>query len=102
CARLEFNTPDRCAHFWAEGSFECNGGLEMREDGNYSTPRIVAVFGGGHAQVTHEEAALLAHRPAALFERVYGLGNPWMAAQLGNTHRGDGWTYRGAGILNTT
>jgi putative chitinase len=33
---------------------------------------------------------------------VYGLGNPRMSRDLGNTQPGDGFSYRGNGILQTT
>jgi putative chitinase len=37
-----------------------------------------------------------------IFERVYGLGNPRKAHELGNTEPGDGYRYRGGGMLQTT
>jgi putative chitinase len=101
-AKYNFNTPLRCAHFWGQITWECGGGTELRENLSYSAPRIVQVFGGPHARVTGAESLELAHNPQALGERVYGLGNPWMASQLGNTQKGDGYNFRGAGALNTT
>jgi putative chitinase len=44
----------------------------------------------------------LANRPEAIAERVYGLGNPRKARELGNTTPGDGFLYRGNGVLQTT
>lgn len=40
--------------------------------------------------------------PEAIAERVYGLGNPRKAMELGNIQPGDGFFYRGNGILQTT
>lgn len=97
-------TPARLAHFLAQ-CFHESGGLTLeRESGNYSAPRIEQIFGVGHhsAAVTHEEAVRLAGDGPALFERVYGLGNPRKAVELGNNQPGDGWKYRGNGILQTT
>jgi putative chitinase len=54
------------------------------------------------AKVTNEEAERLAHHPEAIAERVYGLGNPNKAVELGNTTQGDGFLYRGNGVLQTT
>src|SRR6185295_11399178 len=54
------------------------------------------------AKVTADEAPALAHNERALSERVYGLGNPVKAADLGNTQPGDGFLYRGNGVLQTT
>ena len=71
---------------------------------SYSVPRMLQIFGVGHhsARVTAAEAPGLAHNQFALAERVYGLGNPAKAHELGNTEAGDGFRYRGNGILQTT
>jgi len=76
----------------------------LTENMNYSAARILEVFGVGHhsAAITPEEATTLAHQPAMLAERVYGLGNPPRAHALGNTESGDGFKYRGRGYLFTT
>jgi putative chitinase len=52
--------------------------------------------------VTAAEAPGLAHNEQALAERVYGLGNPHKANELGNTQPGDGFRYRGNGVLQMT
>ncbi len=98
------DTPLRLAHFLAQVLHESGGLTVTFENMSYSAPRIAQVFGVGHhsAAVTPNEAARLAGNPAALAERVYGLGNPKMAHELGNTAPGDGFKYRGGGILQTT
>jgi putative chitinase len=109
-AHYGFNTPLRCAHFWGQITVECGGGTELRESGNYtSAARILAVFGKGHhsAAITPDEAKALViqiktDHGQALFNRVYGVGNPVKAKELGNIGPNDGWLYRGAGALNTT
>lgn len=104
-AEQGLNTPLLRAHCMAQISHECGAGTITRESMNYSTPaRILEVFGVGHhsAAVTPAEAAQLAHHPEALAERVYGLGNPKKAAELGNTQPGDGFRYRGNGDLQMT
>jgi len=65
---------------------------------------MLEIFGVGHhsARITPAEAQGLAHNAEALAERVYGLGNPHKAAELGNTEPGDGFRYRGNGVLQTT
>jgi len=93
------------AHCMAQISHECGAGTITRENMNYSTPdRILEVFGVGHhsAAVTPAEAARLVHNPEALAERVYGLGNPKKARELGNTQPGDGHRFRGNGDLQMT
>lgn len=100
----ELTTPLRLAHFAAQVAVETDGFTALRESGRYSAKRIVEVFGVGRhsAAVTPAEAAALASDEAALFERVYGLGNPKKARELGNTGPGDGWRYRGGGAMHTT
>ncbi len=97
-------TPLRLAHFLAQVLHETNGLTIQREDMRYRAARIMQIFGVGRhsAAVTKTEAATLAGRPEALAERVYGLGNPRKAKELGNTQPGDGWRYRGNGLMQTT
>lgn len=105
-------TPARLAHFLAQALHETDGLTIDYESGNYSADRLLEIFGAEprrangaphhSAQVTPAEAQKLAHNPQAIFERVYGLGNPQKARELGNTQAGDGYRYRGTGILQTT
>jgi putative chitinase len=83
---------------------ETGGFTVLRENMNYSAPRLMEIFGVHHhsAAIKQAEAATLAHHPEAIAERVYGLGNPHKANELGNTEPGDGFTYRGNGVLQTT
>lgn len=105
-------TPLRLAHFLAQ-AFHETGGLTIEwESGAYSADRLLEIFGAeprhrdgsAHhsAEVTPSEARQLARNGPAIFERVYGLGNPKKARELGNTEPGDGYRYRGGGILQTT
>lgn len=96
-------TPLRLAHFLAQICHE-SGSLTIEwESGNYKAARILEIFGEGKhsAKVTPAEAERLAGNGPALFERVYGLGNP-RKKDLGNTEPGDGWRYRGGGLMQTT
>jgi putative chitinase len=92
------------AHLMAQISHENGGGTIVRENMRYRAPRIMEIFGVGRhsAKVTEAEAARLAGRPAELAERVYGLGNPRKARELGNTQPGDGFRFRGGGDLQLT
>ncbi|MGB8525504.1 MAG: peptidoglycan-binding protein [Rhodoplanes sp.] len=98
-------TPLRLAHFLAQVMHE-SGGLTIEwENLSYRTPaRLLEIFGQGHhsAGVTLSELSGLLGNPQALADRVYGLGNPRKARELGNSERGDGFRYRGGGILQTT
>lgn len=92
------------AIFMGQISHECSGGTIIRENMSYRAQRIMEIFGVGKhsAKVTRDEAERLAGNPQALAERVYGLGNPKKAAELGNTRPGDGFRYRGGGMLQLT
>lgn len=91
-------------HFFANIHHESGGFTIVRENMNYTAPRIMEIFGVGRhsAKVTVAEAGRLAGNPWELAERVYGLGNPKKAKELGNTRAGDGWKYRGGGALQCT
>jgi putative chitinase len=97
-------TPLRMAHFLAQALHETGGFRVLRESMDYSVSRMMEIFGVGHhsAKVTASEAAALIGNQEAIAERVYGLGNPTMARMLGNTKPGDGFLYRGNGVLQTT
>ena len=97
-------TPQRMAHLLAQAMQETGSFTVLRESMNYRAPRIIEIFGVGNhsARITAAEAATLAHNEEGLSERVYGLGNPAKARELGNTNPGDGFAYRGNGILQTT
>lgn len=98
------DTPLRAAHFMAQISHECSNGTIVRENMNYSAERMLQIFGVGKhsARVTPAEAQALAHKPQQIAERVYGLGNPTKARELGNTQPGDGYRFRGNGMLQLT
>jgi putative chitinase len=97
-------TPLRIAHFLAQALHETGGFTILRENMNYSAARLMEIFGVNQhsAAITAAQAAQLAGHPEAIAERVYGLGNPRMSRDLGNTQPGDGFRYRGNGILQTT
>lgn len=97
-------TPQRMSHFLAQAMTETGGFKVLRESMSYSVPRMMEIFGVGHhsAKITLAEAPGLAKNERALSERVYGLGNPKKAKELGNTTAEDGFRYRGNGVLQTT
>lgn len=103
-AQHEITTPLRMAHFLAQALHETGGFTVLRENMNYSAERLFAIFGVNHhsAAISTAEAAMLARQPEAIAERVYGLGNPRKARELGNANPGDGFRYRGNGVLQTT
>ncbi|WP_373499825.1 peptidoglycan-binding protein [Desulfococcus sp.] len=103
-AQHGITTPLRVAHFLAQALHETGGLTILRENMKYSAPRLTQIFGVGRhsAAVTAAEAAEIAGHPEKIAERVYGLGNPRKSRELGNTQPGDGFRYRGDGLLQTT
>ena len=105
-AEHEITTPLRLAHFLAQVMHETGALTIEEENGNYSAERLIEVFGGTRHRITSAEAHHIAHNSEAIFNRVYGIEgahNPRiLARELGNTEPGDGWKYRGRGILQTT
>jgi len=97
-------TPLRMAHFLAQALHETGGFTILRENMNYKAQRLIEIFGVNHhsAAVTNSEARKLAGHPKAIAERVYGLGNLRKAKELGNIEQGDGFRYRGNGVLQMT
>lgn len=102
--RFEVTTNRRMAHFLSNGAHESGGFTIIWESGAYSAERIMQVFGVGKhsAGVTWAEAQRLAYNGPKLFDRVYGIGNPRKAAELGNDRPGDGWRYRGVSWMQIT
>jgi putative chitinase len=101
----EIDSPLRVSHFLAQVLHETGGGTVLFENLTYTTAgRLMEIFGVGRhsAAVRPEEAPGLLRNPEGLAERVYGLGNPKKAAELGNSRPGDGYRYRGGGALQTT
>jgi putative chitinase len=99
------NTPIRIAHFLAQTMHECGRGTVLFENLKYKTEeRLLQIFGVGRhsAAIRPDEAAQYLNNEEALAERVYGLGNPRKARELGNTRPGDGFRYRGGGLMQTT
>ncbi len=103
-SEFDIDDPLVVAHLMAQISHENGGGTIIRENMNYSAPRMLEIFGVGHhsAKVTPAEAERIQHKPKEIAERVYGLGNPKKAKELGNTKVGDGYRFRGGGDLQLT
>lgn len=91
-------------HFFANIDHESGGFSIVRENMSYTAKRIMEIFGVGKhsARVTQAESVRLAGNPYDLAERVYGLGTPSKAKELGNLKAGDGWKYRGGGAIQIT
>jgi len=85
--------PRRVAAFLATIGHESNGGRALEENLSYSADRVMAVWPGRFP--TRESAAAVARNPRALAEVVY-------MHRLGNAVPGDGWSFRGRGLIQLT
>ena len=85
--------PLRIQHFMAQIAVESMGLTRLEENLSYSAKRLTQVWPKRFPSIA--SATGYAYNPRALAEKVYG-------GRLGNTHPGDGWTYRGSGLMQTT
>lgn len=94
CTRYDIDNVDRIAAFMAQCLHESEGFSRLVEDLNYSPARLCAVW---PSRFTADEAVQFAHDEKRIAERVYGgrMGN-------GPEGSGDGYAYRGRGLLQLT
>jgi predicted chitinase len=107
--KARLTTRNRAGYFLANIMTETGGLKILSESGAYSASRIMQIFGvrKHSAKITDAEAKRIAALPVSqrgpvLFDRVYGIGNPTKAREFGHTKPGQGWLYRGGGMLQTT
>jgi putative chitinase len=95
CKRFDVLTRLRLAHFAAQLGHESQGFARVEENLNYTAPRLREVFGERFA--TNAMAEPYARNPMALANLVYSGVNG-----NGPVASGDGWTYRGRGLIQLT
>jgi putative chitinase len=83
----------RLSHFMAQILHESGGLTIFLENLNYSAPRMMVVWKKRFP--TLASALPFAHQPEKLANKVYG-------GRMGNVNEGDGWKYRGRGIMQIT
>lgn len=104
CARFGIDTPARKAMFLAQVTHESAGFSMLSESLNYAAEKLVPRF-GAH-RISEADAQRLGRRdgqradPAGIANIVYG--GEWGRLHLGNTQPGDGWRYRGRGLIQLT
>ncbi|WP_267355556.1 MULTISPECIES: peptidoglycan-binding protein [unclassified Methylobacterium] len=92
-AAAEITTPLRIAHFVAQIATESGGMTRLEESLFYTAERLCQVWPKRFP--TLASAKPYAGNPKALAEKVYG-------GRMGNVQPGDGWRYRGGGLLQNT
>lgn len=98
------NTPLRVQHFMAQIATETGGLAAISESLNYTTAALRKTF--GKHRISDKDCAALGRKQGRSADQesianiVYG--GAWGKKNLGNTEDGDGWLYRGGGMLQTT
>jgi putative chitinase len=88
-------TPLRVAHFIAQTLHETGAYTLLVENLDYSAARLVVVWPGRFLPKGPLDPDAYAHRPQLLADVVYG-------SRMGNIDPGDGYQYRGRGLLQLT
>jgi putative chitinase len=97
--RYGMDTPLRAAHFLAQVGHESKMLQGLEEDFYYRPGRVSEVFPNGRNGYSAEELETKARQgERALANALYG-GD---SRNLGNTQEGDGWRFRGRGLIHLT
>ena len=91
--KYEIDTPKRQAAFIGQSSYESANFTHLQENLNYSAQRLMQVWPSRFPYIIAAEP--YAHNPEKLANFVY-------AGRMGNLQDGDGYTYRGRGLIQIT
>ena len=96
CDKYKINTPERLSNFLAQVNYESGYMNYIEEKFTYSAKRLLQVF-PKYFKTVEEEANEYAYKPEKIANRVYAnrMGN-------GDEQSGDGYKYRGRGLLQLT
>lgn len=90
-------TTNRIAGFMAQAGHESADFRILQENLNYSQAALLKTFG---RYFTKDTAKQYARKPEMIANRVYDDAN--RSNKLGNTQPGDGWRFRGRGLIQLT
>lgn len=90
-------TRNRIAGFMAQAGHESGDFKTLQENLNYSETALLKTFS---RYFTKEIAKQFARKPEMIANRVYDDAN--RTNKLGNTQLGDGWRFRGRGLIQLT
>lgn len=92
CRLYEIDNGHRLAAFMAQTGHESMSYTRTVENLNYSADALLRTW---PSRFTRELAQGMAKKPEMIANHVYG-------GRLGNRHAGDGWKYRGRGLIQIT
>ena len=98
CQRFEITTPNRQAAFLSQIGVESGSLTELVENLNYSEQALLGLWPDHFTPAQAAEFGRTATHPAnqeAIANLAYG-------GRMGNTEPGDGWAYRGRGLIQLT
>lgn len=101
-AEFQINTPERQAAFIAQVGTESAGFSKLAESLNYSVEGLRATF---PTRVSLKQAMALGRQPgekSVPTERQMKIADLVYGGRYGNSVVGDGWKYRGRGLIHTT
>lgn len=105
-AFLEYSidTPLRQAHFIAQVGHESNSFKSLRENLNYSVEGLLKTFSRSRISESDAKRYGRTDKQPADQEMIANIvyGGDWGLKNLGNMQAGDGWKYRGAGLIQLT
>jgi putative chitinase len=87
------SSPVRLAHWLGQMAHESGGFTRLVENLNYTSADTIARV--WPSRFTKASAVAFVRNPEALANRVYG-------SRMGNMQPGDGWRYRGRGLVHLT
>ena len=92
-AKYDINTPQRQACFIAQTMHESGGYKFLEENLNYSAQALMRTWGSRFPDI--DTAEKFEHNPEKIANKVY-------QGRMGNNEEGDGWKYRGRGLIQLT
>lgn len=102
-AEFGITSPLAQAMFIAQVGHESNSFSATRESFNYSVQALIDTF--YPKRITRDQAITLGRKPgesALQIERQKAIANLVYQKRFGNKLAGDGWKYRGGGLIQTT
>ncbi|MBD1412844.1 glycoside hydrolase family 19 protein [Burkholderia contaminans] len=104
CDRYSINTPQRMAAFLAQIGHESMSLSQTEESFNYSIPALMATFPRAMPFALAQKYGRQASEKAVPLDRQKQIASIVYANRYGNgdSASGDGWRYRGSGLVQTT
>lgn len=93
-SQLDIVNDFRLAHFLGQCKEETGNFTRFDENLNYQGSALWQLF--PHHFISEDEAMTFAHQPERIANRIYA------RKELGNVNQGDGWKFRGRGMIQLT